>query len=170
MTLTRVKGNLKRLPTVKCGKRDMSNALRSWTIGGVGEALGFWALHRAKFWRIVKPLMLQGLGNGNIIAFISPNQLRQGLCWLPSDSERYYRKALTEEQIKLAFRWDFLANKLGHPCLIEVKTQSGIEPSDDHRLFKKRDFSREKQAGFQVFCLKVVLMENWEFEAFFEEL
>jgi hypothetical protein len=170
MALTHIEGNLKQLPTVKCGRRGMSNALRCWTIGGVGEVIGFWALHKARFWYIVKPIMLQGMGKGNILTYISPNQLRQGLCWLPSSAERYYRKILTDEQIKLTFRWDFLANKPKAPCLIEIKTQSGTEPSDDYRLFKKRDFSKEKQEGFRVFCLRVVLRENWEFEVLFEEL
>ena len=136
----------------------------------MGEVIGFWALHKAKFWWIVKPLMLQGMGKGNMLTFISENQLRQGLCWLPSSAERYYRKTLTEEQIKLTFRWDFLAKKSKTPCLIEVKTQSGAEPSDGYRLFKKRDFSREKQAGFRILCLRVVLKENWDFETLFEEL
>lgn len=158
------------MPTVKSGQRDLSNALRCWTIGGVGEVIGFWALHKAKFWWIVKPLMLQGMGKGNTLTFISPNQIRQGLCWLPNSAERYYRKILTEEQINLTFRWDFLAKKAKTPCLIEVKTQSAIEPHDDYRLFKKRNFSKEKQAGFRIFCLRVVLGEDWKFEALFEEL
>lgn len=170
MALTRIEGNLKQLPTVKCGKRDLSNAFRSWTIGGIGEVIAFLALHKAKFSCIVKPLMLQGMGKGNILIFISPNQLRQGLFWHSRGTERYYQKTLTEEQFKLAFRWDFLAMKLKAPCLIEVKTQSGSEPSDYYRLFKKRDFSREKQAGFRIFCLRVVLKENWDFETLFEEL
>ncbi|MCW4003258.1 MAG: hypothetical protein NWE95_05015 [Candidatus Bathyarchaeota archaeon] len=171
----RIEGNLKQLPQLKRrGGRNMSNALRSWTIGDVGEVIGFWALHKARFWRIVKPLLLQHKSEDklvNISSFISPNQLRQGLCWLPNSDERYYRKILTEEQIQLTFRWDFLAlkYKVG-PCLVEIKTQSGTEPSDDYRLFKKRDFSKEKKMGFQIFCLRVVLRENWEFEVVIEEL
>lgn len=159
----------------------MSNALRYWTIGGIGEVVGFWALHRARFWRIVKPLLLQHKREGeleNISSFISPNQLRQGICMFPTNDELYYRKILTEEQIELTRRWDFLALKIQRgigkqtvcPCLVEVKTQSGAEPSDDYRVFKKRDFSREKKMGFRIFGMSVVLGEDWGFEAVFEEL
>jgi len=182
MTLTRTEGNLKQLPQVKRrGRRNMSNALRLWTIGGVGEVIGFWALHKARFWRIVKPLLLQHKREDeleNISSFISPNQLRQGICMLPTEDELYYRKILTEEQIEFTCRWDFLALRIQRgigehavsPCLVEIKTQSGAEPSDDYRLFKKRDFSREKKIGFRIFCLRIVLRENWEFEVVFEEL
>jgi hypothetical protein len=51
-----------------------------------------------------------------------------------------------------------------------VKTLSRVESSDDYRLFKKRDFSKEKEAGFRFFCLRVMLKENWRFEVIFEEL
>jgi len=51
-----------------------------------------------------------------------------------------------------------------------VKTLSKVKPSEDYRLFKKRDFSREKEAGFRIFCLRVKLKENWRFEVVFEEL
>lgn len=182
MALTRIEENLKQLPQVKRrGGRNMSNALRSWTIGGVGEVIGFWSLHKARFWRIVKPLLLQHKSEDklvNISSFISPNQLRQGICKFPTEDELYYRKILTEEQIELTFRWDFLALRIQKeigkhivcPCLVEIKTQSGAEPSDGYRLFKKRDFSREKKIGFRIFCLRVVLRENWEFEVMFEEL
>ena len=181
MELARIKGNLEELPEApKRRKGKRLTALRSWTIGGVGEAIAFWALHKARFWRVVKSLLLQyknGDGITKVSSFISPNQLRQGLCFLPSYDERYYRrKFLTDEQIKLTFRWDFLALKkenkerMSSPCLIEVKTQSTFEPSEDYRLFKKRDFSKEKTAGFQIFCLRIVLKENWGFEAIFEKL
>jgi len=181
--LTKIEGNLKELPQAQDrGGRKISSALRSWTIGGAGEAIALWALCKVRFWRIVKPLLIQHRNNDeivNISSFISPNQLRQGLCWLPNEDELYYRKKiLTDEQIKLTYRWDFLALKIQKeigknkvfPCLIEVKTLSKVEPSEDYRLFKKRDFSREKEAGFRIFCLKVMLKENWRFEVMFEEL
>ncbi len=169
MTYPLIEGNLKALPAVEKGKKDFTNTLRCWTIGGVGEVISFWGLHKAKFWRIVKPIMFQGcLING--LAFVSPNQIRQGLCLLPNSDERYYRKRLTDEQIKLTYRWDFLALKPKGPFLIEIKTQSAIEPHDDYRLFKKRDFSKEKQAGFSVLCLRIVLRADWQFEVLFEEL
>ena len=163
-----IKGNLKQLPDVsKRGGKDVSSAFRSWVIGDIGEVIGFWVLHKARFWRIVKPLLLQHRDKGkikNISSFISPDQIRQGLCYLPSADERYYKsRVLTEKQIKLTQRWDFLALKIqkegkktkSYPCLIDVKTQKfEVGSTEDYRLFKKRDFSKEKKLGFRVFVLK----------------
>jgi hypothetical protein len=116
-SLDKIRGNLRELPQVQDqGRRKISTALRSWTIGGVGETIALWTLYKARFWRIVKPLRIQYRNNGKMVdvsSFISPNQLRQGLCLLPNEDERYYRKKiLTEEQIKLTYRWDFLALKI----------------------------------------------------------
>lgn len=140
MALSHIEGNLKQLPTVKSGQKDLSKALGCWTIGGIGEVIGFWALHKAKFWRIVKPLRLQGIGRGNTVTFISPNQIRQGLVWLPSSNERYYRKILTEEQINLTFRWDFLALKPKAPCLIKLKLSRRLNRMMITDCLKKRIF------------------------------
>ena len=179
------KGNLKSLPKMpKRGGKNTAYAARLWLIGDVGEAIGFWVLHKCKFWRIVKPLLLQYKEEGrikNICHFISPNQIRQGLCFLPTEHEIYYNsKILNEEQRGYDFaRWDFLAIKIrkerhkfvAYPCLIDVKTQRAEAKTDrDYESFKKRDFSREKKLGFRVFCLRVILHDNWRFEAELEEL
>ena len=184
MDFQSINGNLLELPEVsqRAGK-NVSSALRPWTIGSVGEAIGFWVLNKARFWRIVKPLLLQcRIDNEirNISSFISPNQIRQGLCFLPNQDERYYKdKLLTEDQVKLTYRWDFLAlltrkesgKSRVYPCLIEVKTQrSKARTIEDYRPFNKRDFSREKKAGFKVFCLRILLGNCWHFEARLEEL
>jgi len=184
MNSTRIKGNLLELPKVpKRAGKHISRALRNWTIGDIGEVIGFWVLHKAGFWRIVKPFLLQ-CRNGdkivNISSFISPNQIRQGICLLPTTDERYYKdKILTEEQMKSTHRWDFLALRIrkrggkikAYPCLIDVKTQrSKAETSEDYRLFKKRDFSREKEIGFKILCLRIILSDDWYFEAKLEEL
>ncbi|MBM3142857.1 MAG: hypothetical protein FJ005_07415 [Chloroflexi bacterium] len=155
-----------------------------WMVGDVGESIGFWVLHKCKFRRIVKPLVLQYREKDRIKTishFISPNQIRQGICFLPSEDESlYWNKVLTEEQKKYHFiRWDFLALKvqresrklIAYPCLIEVKTRrSGTKISRDYESFKKRDFTREKCLGFRVFCASIILHDDWNFEADIEEL
>jgi len=175
MNLATITGNLQELPKLP---------VSSWITGDVSEAIGLWALYKARFWKIVKPLHLQWRKRHqitNISSFISPNQIRQGLCLIPSHDELYYRdKILTEEQMKLThrWRWDFLALKAvregyrwkTYPCLIEVKTQwYGKDATEGYRLFEKRDFSKEKVSGFKVFCLRVMLGDNWNFEVAFEE-
>jgi len=179
-----VKGNLKRLPDMPTKvRKNVAEALRYWVIGDIGEDIAFWVLHKARFWRIVKPLWLQYKEDKkrNVSALVSPNQLRQGLCFLPSEDEWYYRRRmdLTEEHLKLTRRWDFLALKIlkeesrfkAYPCLIEVKTQwSETKDSEGYRLFRRRDFSNEKRLGFRVFCLRILLGESWDFEANLEEL
>ena len=188
MNLTSIKGNLCELPEILY-VGTASNALRSWAIGDVGETIAFWALHKAKFWRIVKPFLIQYMAGDeivNISSFISPNQIRHGSCMLPNEDERYYKeKILTEEQVKLTYRWDFLAVKIEKvgdrfeacPCLIDVKTQraesgTSFTDSEYYKIFKKKceDCSKEKEIGFKVFCLRIIVGDDWHFEARFKEL
>lgn len=178
-----ITGNLKSLAMDTDRKeRRFAYAARLWLIGDVGEAIGFWVLHKCKFRRIVKPLLLR-YRQGRMKTtshFISPNQIRQGQCYLPSEDELVYNNVFSEEQKKYSFSaWDFLAIKVqkersklvSYPCLIDVKTRRGeAKTSRDYESFKKRDFSREKKLGFRVFCLRVILHDNWRFEAELEEL
>jgi hypothetical protein len=176
-------GNVKS-PAKYAKPKDQMDPTSLWMVGDVGESIGFWVLHKYKFRRIVKPLELQyreGDRIKTVSHFISPNQIRQGICFLPSEKESYYwSKVLTEEQKEYHFiRWDFLAIKveresrkfIAHPCLIEVKTRrSETKTSRDYESFKKRDFTREKGLGFRVFCVSVILCDDWNFEADIEEL
>lgn len=182
MTLI-IRGDLKSLiKDTNRGGKGFAYAARLWLIGDVGEAIGFWALHKCKFRRIVKPLLLR-YRQGRIETtshFISPNQIRQGQCYLPSEDELYYNSVLSEQQKSYSFStWDFLAilvrrehhKSVGYPCLINVKTQRAeARTSRDYESFKKRDFSHEKNLGFKVLCLRVLLRDNWSFEAKLEEL
>jgi hypothetical protein len=180
-----IKGNVKSLPNMPERKgRNFKNAARLWLIGDIGEAIAFWVLHKSRFWRIIKPLSLQHKEEDRIKSvchFVSPNQVRQGLCFLPTDDELYYySKIFSGEQRGYDFaRWDFLAIKIrkeshnfvAYPCLIDVKTQRAeAKTNRDYESFKKRDFSREKELRFKIFCLKVVLRNDWDFEAELEEL
>jgi len=180
-----VRGNLKSLPKMPERKgRNFAYASRLWLIGDVGEAIGFWVLHKSRFWRIVKPLLLQYKEEErikNICHFVSPNQIRQGVCRLPTEDELYYnRKIFSEEQREYHFSpWDFIAIKIkkeqrkfvAYPCLIDVKTQRAeAKTNRDYESFKQRDFLHERKLGFRIFCLKIVLCDNWDFEAELEEL
>lgn len=179
-----VRGNLKSLPKMPERKgKNFAYAARLWVIGDVGEAVALWALREYKFRRIIKPLLLQYKEKDKIRSichFISPNQIRQGVCFLPSMDEKVYNcRVFNEEQQKYNFtRWDFLALKtqrennkfITHPCLIEVKTHRAEAKSRDYETFKNKDFSKESSMGFRIFCLKIVLRDNWDFEAELEEL
>ena len=188
MNVTSIKGNICELPEMVHAETAAST-LRSWIIGDIGENIAFWALHEAKFWRIVKPFQIQYMAGDEIInisSFISPNQVRHGLCMLPNEDERYYaEKILTEEQLKLTYRWDFLALKIQKegerfeacPCLIDVKIQRSksatcFNDTEYYKIFKKKcDASaKEKENGFKLYCLMIVLEDNWQFEAIFTEL
>ncbi len=94
-------GNVKS-PAKYAKPKDRMDPTSLWMVGDVGESIGFWVLHKYKFRRIVKPLELQYREKNRIKTishFISPNQIRQGICFLPSEKESYYwSKILTEEQ------------------------------------------------------------------------
>ncbi len=188
MNISSVKGNLCELPEIVYAGTSL-DALRSWIIGDVGESIAFWALHQAGFWRIVKPFHLQYMAGDEIInisSFISPNQIRHGSCLLPNEDELYYKeKILTDEQVNLTHRWNFVALKIqkigdrfeATPCLIDVKTQRAesatcFNDSEYYKIFKKKceDSAKEKELGFDVYCLRIILGDDWHFEAIFTQL
>ena len=180
-----IKGNMFQLPRVHYMGENVSNLLQSWVIEDIGEAIGFWALHKSRFWRIVKPLLLKYIVGDEIVtfsSFISPNQIRTGVCLLPNEDEIYYKEMiLTEEQVKATHGWDFLALQIekiderfeAHPSLIDIKTQRSIPTIN--KQHKKRPtnhdtFAREKKQDFKVFLLQIIFQDNWHFEVKLEEV
>lgn len=178
-----IKGNLRLPPRGRQAKRRLAKPTHLWLLGDIGEAIAIQVLHQWRFWRIVKPLLFQHKEEDGVVNhchFISPGQIRQGICFMPTMQDLYYRKILSVEQNTYHFyHWDFVATKIhkenhkfvAYPCLIEVKTQRReAVRSYDYESFMKKDFSAEKERGFKIFCLRILLHDNWDYEAELNEL
>jgi len=67
----------------------------------VEDAIAFWALQKAGFWRIVKPFLIQHMSGDeieNIGYLLTPHQIRQRLCLLPGEEELYYKERILDEK------------------------------------------------------------------------
>jgi hypothetical protein len=180
-----IQGNMLELSEAPSAERNAPSTF-GFSVGReVGDAIAFWALQKAGFWRIVRPFLIQHMAGDeieNIGCLLTPHQIRQRLCLLPSEDELYYKeRILDEEQLMSAYRWDYLALRIqksgdgfeAYPSLIDVTTQ---EPRGivriQHGLYRKKqeDIDRVKETGFRVFRLEIILGENWRFKANIEEI
>ena len=151
----------------------------------VGDAIAFWALQKAGFWRIVKPFLIQHMSGDeieNIGCLLTPHQIRQHLCLLPGEEELYYKeRILDEKQLMSVYKWDYLALRIqksgdrfeAYPSLIDFTTQERRDIIEvQNGLYRKNqeDIDRVKETGFRVFRLEIILSENWRFKANIEEI
>jgi hypothetical protein len=180
-----IQGNMLELTETPEIGRNASRTLGLSVGREVGDAIAFWVLQKVGFWRIVKPFLIQQMSRDEIQkigCLLTPHQIHQHLCLLPSEDELYYReRILDEEQLMLAYRWDYLALRIqkgedrfeAYPSLIDFTTQEplGIVKVQSG-LYRKvwKDVERVKGTGFRVFILEVVLGENWHFKANIQEI
>ncbi len=174
-----IRGNMLELSQTPGDGQGIPHTLGIWANKELGDAVAFWVLQKAQFWRIVKPFQIQHMAGDeieNISCLLTPQQIRQRACLIPSDEERYYKdRILTDEQLKAVSRWDYLALKIqksgdrfeAYPCLIDFTTQKPQKEITHQGWFKKtgEDIERMKESGFRVFRLEIILSENWSFTA-----
>lgn len=180
-----IQGNMLELSKTPDIGRNTSGTLGLSVGREVGDAIAYWALQKTGFWRIVKPFLIQHMSGDeikNIGCLLTPHQIHQHLCLLPSEDELYYReRILDEEQLMSAYKWDYLALRIekgedrfeAYPSLIDFTTQEplGIAKVQAglHRKVRE-DIERVKETGFRVFRLEIVLGENWHFKANIQEI
>src|SRR4030042_3241305 len=110
-----IRGNMLELSQIPGDGQGIPHTLGIWANKELGDAVAFWVLQKAQFWRIVKPFQIQQMAGDeieNISCLLTPQQIRQRACLIPSNEERYYKdRILTDEQLKAVSRWDYLALK-----------------------------------------------------------